>query len=79
MLQPKYTMHGFNWFDQRGTEGIGFVRALRTLLTNHTPDILPDLGLAIAENFARLHSEHPTVNGKVSIIVSSQLPLTGTN
>ena len=69
MLQPKYTMYGFNWFDRRGTEGIGFVRALRTLLTNNMPDILPDLRLAITENFARLHSGHPTVNGKDSKIV----------
>lgn len=37
-------MHGFNWFDQRGPEGVGFVRALRHLLTNHLPQILPTLG-----------------------------------
>lgn len=78
MLQPKYTMHAFTWFDQRGVEGIGFVRAIRTLLTNHTPDILPDLGLSITENFVRLHSARPTVNGKASIIVSYQSSFTGT-
>ncbi len=43
MLQPRYTMNGFNWFDKRGTEGIGFVRTLRTLLTNNLPQLLPDL------------------------------------
>ncbi|POS73986.1 ent-kaurene oxidase [Diaporthe helianthi] len=43
MLQPMYTMHGFDWFDGRGTEGVGFMRAIRTLLTNNLPEILPVL------------------------------------
>ncbi|KAL4756766.1 cytochrome P450 [Aspergillus foveolatus] len=47
MLQPRYTMHGFNWFDRRGTEGVGFVRALRTLLTNNIPQLLPKLSILI--------------------------------
>ena len=57
-------MHGFNWFDRRGTEGVGFVRALRTLLTNNMPAILPDLRIAIAQNFAKMHAKHPIINGK---------------
>lgn len=44
MLQPIYTIHGFNWFDRRGVEGAGFERVLRTLLTNNLPGLLPDLG-----------------------------------
>ncbi|KAL1962096.1 hypothetical protein VTN77DRAFT_563 [Rasamsonia byssochlamydoides] len=63
ILQPMYTMHGFNWFDRRGTEGVGFVRALRTLLTNNMPNILPDLRVAIARKFAKMHAESPVVNG----------------
>ncbi|KAM0247337.1 hypothetical protein ACHAQJ_009894 [Trichoderma viride] len=43
ILQPKYTMHGFEWQDQRGVEGTGFVRALRSLLTSHLPRFQPDL------------------------------------
>ncbi|KAL6803841.1 cytochrome P450 [Trichoderma sp. SZMC 28012] len=43
MLQPKYTMYGFEWQDQRGIEGTGFVRALRSLLTSHLPKFQPDL------------------------------------
>lgn len=43
MLQPKYTMHGFEWQDQRGVEGTGFVRALRSRLTSHLPQFRPDL------------------------------------
>lgn len=41
-------MHGFNWFDRRGTEGVGFIKALRTLLTSHLPAIMPDLRAAIS-------------------------------
>lgn len=43
MLQPKYTMHGFEWKDQRGVEGTGFVRALRCLMTSQLPNLLPSL------------------------------------
>ncbi|KAI0581515.1 hypothetical protein TUN199_06639 [Pyrenophora tritici-repentis] len=64
MLQPVYTMHGFNWFDRRGTEGVGFIRALRTLLTNNLPKILPDLTCIIRTRFQELHAGHPFVNGK---------------
>ncbi|KAI1172625.1 cytochrome P450 [Nemania sp. FL0916] len=63
MLQPVYTMHGFNWFDRRGTEGVGFVRALRTLLTNNLPEILPDLGTIIRSRLAAVREEHPIVQG----------------
>ncbi|KAI1119833.1 cytochrome P450 [Nemania abortiva] len=63
MLQPIYTMHGFNWFDRRGTEGVGFVRALRTLLTNNLPQILPELGTIIKATFTRSHAEHKVIGG----------------
>ncbi|KAH8593607.1 cytochrome P450 [Bisporella sp. PMI_857] len=63
MLQPKYTMHGFNWFNVRGTEGVGFIKALRTLLTNNMPSILPDLRFGITENLNQLIESHPVVDG----------------
>ena len=56
MLQPLYTMNGFNWFDRRGVEGVGFVRTLRTLLTNNLPQILPDLSILARTRFAELRS-----------------------
>ncbi|KAK9792200.1 putative Cytochrome P450 [Seiridium cardinale] len=56
MLQPLYTMNGFNWFDRRGVEGVGFVRTLRTLLTNNLPQLLPDLGLLTRLRWAELLS-----------------------
>ncbi|RYP36696.1 hypothetical protein DL767_003258 [Monosporascus sp. MG133] len=60
MLQPKYTMHGFSWYDLRGTEGLGFERALRTLLTSHLPEILPDLSRLVKVHFEQLQSEGPS-------------------
>ncbi|KAF2031754.1 cytochrome P450 [Setomelanomma holmii] len=65
MLQPVYTMHGFNWFDRRGTEGVGFIRALRTLLTNNLPQILPDLSCIIRTRFEQLQAGHPIVDGNI--------------
>ncbi|KAK4033683.1 cytochrome P450 [Parachaetomium inaequale] len=62
VLQPQYTMHGFNWYE-KPTEGVGFVRALRTLLTNNLPEILPNLGVVVRKRFAELHKGHPIVNG----------------
>jgi hypothetical protein len=57
-------MTGFNWFDRRGTEGVGFVRALRTMLTANLPQILPDLSSIIRTRFEELHETHPVVDGK---------------
>jgi len=56
-------MHGFEWKDQRGIEGIGFVRALRTLLTSHLPVVLPNLNSAIANEFEKELRECKAVNG----------------
>ncbi|XP_014561396.1 hypothetical protein COCVIDRAFT_33745 [Bipolaris victoriae FI3] len=64
ILQPMYTMHGFNHFDARGTEEAGFIRALRTLLINNLPKILPDLNYIIRTRFQELHAEHPVIDDK---------------
>lgn len=64
MLQPKYTMTGFNWLDERGIEGIGFVKAVRTLLTNNIPSIIPDIQRAISDKFSALLADHKSVNGR---------------
>ncbi|KAI0879528.1 cytochrome P450 [Hypoxylon argillaceum] len=52
MLQPKYTMQGFEWQDQRGLEGTGFVRALRSLLTSHLPYFQPSIDMIIRDSLA---------------------------
>ncbi|KAK4236588.1 cytochrome P450 [Achaetomium macrosporum] len=62
ILQPKYTMYGFEWQDQRGIEGTGFVRALRSLLTAHLPYFQPTLQKIIENSFAR-ELEHPGADG----------------
>ncbi|KAK9652185.1 hypothetical protein HCH54_002148 [Aspergillus fumigatus] len=36
-------MFGFEWHNQRGVEGTGFVRALRSRLTAHLPILMPEL------------------------------------
>lgn len=59
-----YTMHGFNWVDGTRTEGVGFVRALRTLLTSNLPVILPDLSRLIRVQFDELRETHPVHKGK---------------
>ncbi|KEY71528.1 hypothetical protein S7711_08908 [Stachybotrys chartarum IBT 7711] len=61
--QPMYTMQAFNWFDRRGTEGVGFIRALRTLLTNNLPQILPTLGSIIRIRFQEMHENHRVMQG----------------
>ncbi|KAJ4861649.1 cytochrome p450 domain-containing protein [Trichoderma breve] len=43
ILQPNYTMCGFEVQDHRGIEGTGYVRALRSLLTSHLPKFQPHL------------------------------------
>ena len=50
MFQPKYTMNGFDLHQQRGIEGIGYVRALRSLLTSHLPLLLPSLHNLISDS-----------------------------
>lgn len=53
MLQPKYTMQGFEWKEQRGVEGTGFVRALRSRLTSHLPRLYSDLEICINNSLNR--------------------------
>ncbi|KAL8746542.1 MAG: hypothetical protein Q9190_001460 [Brigantiaea leucoxantha] len=44
-------MHGFEWKDQRGIEGTGFVRALRSLLTSNLPSLVTRFEIIIDEQF----------------------------
>ncbi|KAI1204773.1 cytochrome P450 [Annulohypoxylon truncatum] len=52
ILQPRYTMYGFEWQNQRGVEGTGFVRALRSLLTAHLPAFQPEFERILRSNFS---------------------------
>ncbi|KAL4786385.1 cytochrome P450 [Aspergillus varians] len=64
IIQPKYTMLGFEWQDQRGVEGTGFVRALRSKLTAHLPVLLPDLQRIVQDAIA-LELDTPQDDGLV--------------
>ncbi|KAI4165611.1 MAG: hypothetical protein LQ342_000553 [Letrouitia transgressa] len=44
-------MRGFEWKDQRGVEGTGFVRALRSLMTPQLPLLLPTLKQTLEDEF----------------------------
>ncbi|KAL6876964.1 cytochrome P450 [Trichoderma novae-zelandiae] len=63
ILQPRYTMQNFNWFDKKGVDGTPLVRTLRTLLTNHLPDILPDARRSMSVLFDSLVESRPMGNG----------------
>lgn len=64
ILKPEYTMAGFNWHEQRGVDGIGFVRALRTLLTNHLPNLTSGARDLVDRTFAEEFAKGSTaVNG----------------
>ncbi|KAK4071690.1 uncharacterized protein Triagg1_5928 [Trichoderma aggressivum f. europaeum] len=63
ILQPRYTMQNFNWFDKKGVDGTPLVRTLRTLLTNHLPDILPDARRSMSALFDGILESHSMVNG----------------
>jgi len=56
-------MHGFEWSDIRGTEGTGFVRALRTILTSHLPQLLPCLKERITDHINGELIDHETSPG----------------
>ena len=57
MLQPQYTMHGFNWPNIRGSEGLGFIKALRTILTNNLPSYIPKLNSLIFTELSKIFSQ----------------------
>ena len=51
-------MGGFEWKDVRGVEGTGFVRALRTILTSHLPQLLPRVNDRMVEEVRAQLLEH---------------------
>ena len=61
-------MKGFEWKDQRGIEGTGFVRALRTLLTSHLPVLIPDLMDTIGGTLRTEYAKQKAIVGTSVII-----------
>jgi hypothetical protein len=70
-------MHGFEWQDQRGVEGTGFVRALRSLLTSHLRDFQPDLERLVKDfldnEFKDIHSDGNLTGSYFLLYLSSLL------
>jgi cytochrome P450 len=81
-LQPKQTMHGFEWNDQRGVEGTGFVRAIRNLLTARLPELLPRLSDVIRNQISEeMSSAKQTSDGfsRISLFAAAKHIITRTN
>jgi len=67
ILQPKYTMEGFIWKDVRNEEGLGFVKAVRTVLTSHLPSLLPSIRLLVQKQISDSLSQSSMVDGYYDI------------
>ncbi|KAI1423599.1 cytochrome P450 [Xylaria sp. FL1777] len=63
VLQPTHTMVNFNWHDKKGADGAPLLKTLRTLLTGHLPNILPELRWSMSGMFDEMYDLHPVVNG----------------
>jgi hypothetical protein len=61
-------MNGFEWKNQRGVEGVGFVRALRTLLTQRLSALLPKLQISIEKQFAVELQKCKRDDGKAALL-----------
>lgn len=62
-------MHGFNWFDERGADGIPLLRTLRGRLTSNLPHFLPATRLGNSAIFDEMFEENeekrPCINDMV--------------
>ncbi|KAL7939325.1 cytochrome P450 [Trichoderma chlorosporum] len=63
ILQPRYTMQNFDWLNKKGVDGTPLVRTLRTLLTNHLPEILPDARRSMSALFDDILEPRSMANG----------------
>ncbi|KAI0593300.1 putative cytochrome P450 [Biscogniauxia sp. FL1348] len=64
LLQPKYTMREFNWMDdRRATEGVTLIKTLRNDLTNHLPEVLPEIRMSLSALLDQHYESLPSVNG----------------
>lgn len=67
MFQPAYTMLGHNWLDTRGSEGVGYVRAVGTLFPRELLHIMPDMQRIVRESFDTFASTHMSDRGKQAV------------
>lgn len=60
-------MLGHNWLDERGAEGIGYVKAVGTLLPERMRDIMPNMRVNIKRSFDRELSRVQSASGKLLV------------
>ena len=65
MFQPAYTMLGHNWLDERGAEGIGYVRAVGTLFPRQLQHIMPQMKAITEDSFEGYKRMHGASDGKI--------------
>ncbi|PSR88504.1 cytochrome P450 [Coniella lustricola] len=68
MFQPQYTMLGHNWLDERGAEGVGYIRACGTLFTRQLFNLMPDIERLVDEEFRRVTQQPEYTSGSVKIV-----------
>lgn len=62
MFLPKYTMHGFNWHDERGRDGFVFAQVLRNISMTRLPPMIPDLSKMISNDLSENITSQKLVN-----------------
>ncbi|KAI1120565.1 cytochrome P450 [Nemania abortiva] len=67
MFQPAYTMLGHNWLDERGAEGIGYVRAVGTLFPRQLLHIMPDMQGIVRESVEAFALAHEAAHGNLDL------------
>ncbi|OAL54549.1 cytochrome P450 [Pyrenochaeta sp. DS3sAY3a] len=77
MFQPAYTMLGHNWLDERGAEGIGYVKAVGSLLPERMRDIMPDMRVHIKRTFDTCFSNVKTAADAPKFIKKVMCDLNG--
>jgi hypothetical protein len=63
-------MLGHNWLDERGAEGIGYVKAVGTLLPNRLLEIMPLMRNNINETIKEFYEQHREAEGGGKIMLS---------
>ncbi|KAF2972271.1 hypothetical protein GQX73_g1247 [Xylaria multiplex] len=67
MFQPAYTMLGHNWLDERGAEGIGYIRAVGTLFPRQLLHIMPDMDNIVQKSFDDFALTHKSGDGSLDL------------
>lgn len=59
-------MFGHNWLDERGAEGIGYVRAVGTLFPKQLVNIMPEMKSIVETSFAKFSNSHKSREGMLA-------------